>query len=427
MDLKNTNKQLPHIFDQKDIAVCLSGGGYRAALFHLGVLGYLNDIGLLRKVSKLSSVSGGSIFSAFLARKLIEHKIENGLDFADWEKQVADPFRQFVKHDLRTSPVLTNALWNWIYPSAQVKHLERKYSQKLTTLQTDLGTIRELKLGDLPEYPEFIFCSTNLTLGVNWEFRREESGDYQVGYTDESADWLLALAVTASSCFPPLFGPLEIDFSGYKFKRGKLKLEDLTGDFKISFTDGGVYDNLGLEPIDTTKNTKHDAIFVSDGGQPFGYANPAFFHQRVMRYTSNIMNHVLKQRIKNFKAFKYDPQDVDKLYANYNGAYFGIADGRSEKDTRKGFWGYRKNMVENLISRIRTDLDHFNSAESYVLENHGYSVAQRRMLRNFSGINEQKERLPHPIWIEDDAIEKALEKSHLRVSFKRLFAGLSAK
>ena len=49
------------------IALCLSGGGYRAMLFHAGAIWRLNELGLLRKTDLISSVSGGSIASGALA------------------------------------------------------------------------------------------------------------------------------------------------------------------------------------------------------------------------------------------------------------------------------------------------------------------------------------------------------------------------
>src|SRR4051812_45344252 len=48
-------------------ALCLSGGGYRAMLFHLGVLWRLYETGLLRGLKRISSVSGGSITAGVLA------------------------------------------------------------------------------------------------------------------------------------------------------------------------------------------------------------------------------------------------------------------------------------------------------------------------------------------------------------------------
>ena len=53
-------------------ALCLSGGGYRAMLFHTGVLWRLNEIGWLPKLNRISSVSGGSITAGVLALNWID-------------------------------------------------------------------------------------------------------------------------------------------------------------------------------------------------------------------------------------------------------------------------------------------------------------------------------------------------------------------
>src|ERR1700680_1455908 len=49
------------------IALCLSGGGYRAMLFHVGMLWRLNELGYLPKLDRISSVWGGSITAGALA------------------------------------------------------------------------------------------------------------------------------------------------------------------------------------------------------------------------------------------------------------------------------------------------------------------------------------------------------------------------
>jgi predicted acylesterase/phospholipase RssA len=51
----------------KKIGLALSGGGHRAALYHLGVVRFLRDAGVLPQVTHITSVSGGSIFAAHLA------------------------------------------------------------------------------------------------------------------------------------------------------------------------------------------------------------------------------------------------------------------------------------------------------------------------------------------------------------------------
>ncbi len=56
---------------RKGIALCLSGGGFRAELFHLGALRRLNELGVLSRLDTISCVSGGSIFAAFMAQRIL--------------------------------------------------------------------------------------------------------------------------------------------------------------------------------------------------------------------------------------------------------------------------------------------------------------------------------------------------------------------
>ena len=89
------------------LALCLSGGGYRAALFHLGTLRRLNELGAIGKIDAVSSVSGGSIFAAHLAMCLAAGKLNAAAGrFDDFDGVVAGPFRVLVNTDIRTSPAL---------------------------------------------------------------------------------------------------------------------------------------------------------------------------------------------------------------------------------------------------------------------------------------------------------------------------------
>jgi NTE family protein len=56
----------PNRKPENGTALCLSGGGYRAMLFHLGALWRLYELGLLRTIKRISSVSGGSITAGVL-------------------------------------------------------------------------------------------------------------------------------------------------------------------------------------------------------------------------------------------------------------------------------------------------------------------------------------------------------------------------
>ena len=153
------------------IGLALSGGGYRAALFHLGALRRLNEVGLLSNLRTISSVSGGSILSAHLATRLSWPL--TGV-VSDWEERIAKPFRSFTSVNIRNTPVLKRFLlpWNWPRDSVQVETLASEYESKLT----------KLKLIDLPEKPNFIYNATDLAFGVDWNFQRDCIGDYQAGY-----------------------------------------------------------------------------------------------------------------------------------------------------------------------------------------------------------------------------------------------------
>src|SRR6516165_3718974 len=77
------------------IALCLSGGGFRAALFHLGALRRLNELGILSRVDTIASVSGGSILAAHLATRMRPWP-PPGTAFDPWQEKVEAPFHQFV-------------------------------------------------------------------------------------------------------------------------------------------------------------------------------------------------------------------------------------------------------------------------------------------------------------------------------------------
>jgi NTE family protein len=175
------------------IGLCLSGGGFRAALFHLGALRRLNELGILSKIDTITSVSGGSIMSAHLATRLTPWPT-TGTAAPRWDL-IAQSFRDFTSKDLRTGAILTRLLpWHWFDSTTGVKALEAAYTARLT----------KLRVTELPAQPRFVFCATDLAFGVNWVFERSRVGDYQAGYVSPPLDWPLARAVAASSCFPPV-------------------------------------------------------------------------------------------------------------------------------------------------------------------------------------------------------------------------------
>ena len=100
----------------KGQGLALSGGGYRASLFHLGVTRRLHELGVLQQTTRLSSVSGGSILAGFLAHRMLDHGAIR-LEFDDWETQVSAPFRRVVSRDIRTGLLVRHIACCLLYTS----------------------------------------------------------------------------------------------------------------------------------------------------------------------------------------------------------------------------------------------------------------------------------------------------------------------
>src|SRR5258708_35645421 len=90
------------------IGLCLSGGGFRATLFHLGALRRLNELGVLSRSGfrTVASVSGGSIMSAQLADAFTRLVLAAGQAIPRdvWDREVQAPLRAFTPKDVRTAP-----------------------------------------------------------------------------------------------------------------------------------------------------------------------------------------------------------------------------------------------------------------------------------------------------------------------------------
>src|SRR5690606_15541513 len=120
----------------------------------------------------------------------------------------------------------------------------------------------EATLQDLPDEPRFVINATNVQSGVLWRFSKPYMRDYRVGKV-EKPTITLARAVAASSAFPPVLSPFEmrIDPNSFVPDSGD-DLQRPPNTSKVFLTDGGVYDNLGLE----TAWKRCLTVLVSDGG-----------------------------------------------------------------------------------------------------------------------------------------------------------------
>lgn len=231
------------------VALCLSGGGYRAMLFHVGAFWRLYEVGMLRDLKRISSVSGGSIAAGVLGLKWSALSFEPARLRDDLVPEVVMPLRGLASETIDANAVIVGAL----LPGSIADRVAAAYDEHLFAGKT---------LQDLPDVPRFVINATNVQSGALWRFSKPYMRDYRVGEI-RNPTFPLARAVAASSAFPPVLSPLELRLDPDQFTPGSgmdLQREPFTS--HVYLTDGGVYDNLGLE----TAWKKHDTILVSDAG-----------------------------------------------------------------------------------------------------------------------------------------------------------------
>jgi NTE family protein len=230
-----------------EVGLCLSGGGYRAMLFHVGSLWRLYEAGLLADCTRITSVSGGSITSGVLALAWSELGV-NDPDQARFVELVVSPIQKMASKTIDIPAGISGIL----LPGNISSKVEKYYIKYLYGEKT---------LQDLPDQPRFIFLATNLQSTALFRFSKPYLADYRVGVMPEPKV-MVASAVAASSAFPPFLSP-----SILKFNEGQLKPCDGSDLNKppfttmVKLTDGGVYDNLGVEPL-----KKFTMVFISDAG-----------------------------------------------------------------------------------------------------------------------------------------------------------------
>ncbi len=236
---------------EEGIALCLSGGGYRAMLFHAGTLWRLNEMALLPKLKRISSVSGGSITAGVLAMKWNDLNFQNDVA-QNFEKEIIKPIKSLASRTIDVSSVLTGSLWFGTVGDKVADSYE-KYLYGDKTLQ------------DMPDEPRFVINATNVQSGVLWRFMKPYMRDWRVGEV-KNPKVKLATAVAASSAFPPVLSPVELNLDPDDFTPNSgTDLQDDSYRTQVVLTDGGVYDNLGLE----TAWKRYKTILVSDAGGGF--------------------------------------------------------------------------------------------------------------------------------------------------------------
>lgn len=393
---------LPPKTQREGMALCLSGGGFRATLFHLGALRRLNELGIIGYVDTISSVSGGSILAAHLA-SAIEIWPQPGERIEDFDERVAYPIRRFTSRNLRTWPLLKRALpWRWHLRA--VENLAQAYRKRLTNR----------RLGELPTRPKYVLCATDMPFGVNWVFdsgsfdcSRRRVGDYMAGYLKGFPDkWPLARAVAASSCFPPVFNPMKLRLKPDDVAKGEYRKSNRGELIKdVGLSDGGVYDNMGLEPVWEKALT----VLVSDGGAVWQAEKDMGLVKRLNRYASvaGRQGGALRKRWL-ISSFRQEVMD---------GAYWGLGSAGANYE-QHDHRCYRQELIDEILSQVRTDLDAFSPAEQGALENHGYfladAAANTHLDVNLMVASAPPAEPPSPELLDETRVRKELAESHKR-------------
>jgi NTE family protein len=149
------------------IALGLSGGGFRATLFHIGTLIRLNELGYLAKLDRISAVSGGSITAGMLACSWETLKT-GGFTAADLERLVTLPLRKFCARNIDARVIAEGTISPW---SSISDVLTREYDE----------LFGHTRLPALPDSPRTIFNTTNLQTGRDFRISKKYMADYRVG------------------------------------------------------------------------------------------------------------------------------------------------------------------------------------------------------------------------------------------------------
>lgn len=417
------------------IGLGLSGGGFRASLFHIGMLARLAELDVLRRVEVLSCVSGGSVIGAHYyleVRKLLQSKTDEEItreDYVELVKRVAREFLRGVQSNVRTrvaSEPWTNlkmvfgsdsAPLRWIFGTAYSRTMRagELFESKIFSRIGDDGCEEPRYLNDLyvrpkgedagfrPKYhnwrreakvPILILNATTLNTGHSWHFTASYMGEPPAGidseidgndrlrrmYYEEAPDaWKkvrLGHAVAASACVPGLFEPIALD--------------GLYPDRVVRLVDGGVCDNQGVAGL---IEQDCNVILISDGsGQMESLRDPSRGLLGVpLRSSSILQSRVRESQFQDLSArrrshllrgfmFVHLKQDLDVDPVDWIDCLdpSDADDDDARPAARKGrltSYGIAKDIQQSLAS-VRTDLDSFSDVEAYALMSSAYRMTE---------------------------------------------------
>jgi NTE family protein len=234
------------------IGLALSGGGSRAMAFHLGCLRALDDLGILERIGVLSTISGGSVIGAYYA-------YTTHLSFAEFESRIRSELRRgflgrialelakpnnllaCLTSDLTSRVDQIGGVFNW---KPGLRRYRSRTDMFRNVLDRDLFpklSMSSPRRNDL----EVVIGACELRTGTAFRFGNRKSGDWRHGEII-TGDNTVAFAVASSAAYPLLLPALDRFFVFRR--RGEEK------EHRVLLTDGGVYDNLGVQVIEPDRD-----------------------------------------------------------------------------------------------------------------------------------------------------------------------------
>jgi len=398
------------------VGLALSGGGFRASLFHIGVLARLAELDVLRHVEVISCVSGGSIIGVHYYLKL-QHLLEtrdDELTRADYIRLVQETEHEFlagVQHNIRNT-MLLGFTSNWHVLSGRASSMTERLGELYErVLYGQIGDgranaprfLQDLRVHPggnehfVPKYdnwqrrckvPVIVLNATTLNTCHSWQFTATFMGEppsrgintdidandrLRRMYHDEAplayrGKIRLGHAVAASACVPGLFDPLSFD--------GLYE-----GGFVTKLVDGGVYDNQG---IDSLLEQDCTVLLISDAsGQTAGELDPDDGRVGVMTRAQNLLMARVREAewellstlssssLLRGVMFLHLKKDLDAKPIDWP---------RCPNPSRPATagpltsYGIRRD-VQARLAALRTDLDTFSNVEADALMLSGYQMA----------------------------------------------------
>ena len=378
------------------LGLALSGGGFRASLFHIGILTRLAELDLLRHVEVISTVSGGSILGALYYLELRKALGDGGDPEVDYVKVVAEVRRRFLEglqFDLRNR-IFFDVVENWRMLSGTRSRTEiaaELYERYFYSgyVKGDALQMSGLGVGDAKENywrrnkrPKLILNAATLNTGHAWQFTVEEMGEpppvvaedldvndrferqpYQA-FGEKARGVRLGTAVGASACVPGIFEPIELK-GAYPAHRLRL-------------VDGGVHDNQGVRALLDQDCT---ALIVSDASGQMGIEeqSPADALGTVLRSNSIFQARIREAQYADLRSRRRGNllRYLRLVHLKQDFQPRTIMPGQAAKaapDERKLGYGFSQ-AVQQRLSQLRTDLDAFSEVESELLIASGYAMA----------------------------------------------------